>query len=124
MTTKAQENYDKRVIKQLLHQREQREFIALFYVKCPYCGAIYAVNERTNRNGFDVCPECWNKPQRRSFNMQKLVNVPKIENLDYKQKYYRCLIAINEFNSLPWWRRLFFKFDIAKFRGLFPAEDD
>ena len=56
--------------------------------------------------------------------MQKLVNVPKIENLDYKQKYYKCLIAINEFNSLPWWKRLFFKFDVSKFRGIFPVEDD
>ena len=108
--------------------KAQQEFLDMFYVKCPHCGAMYAISERTNRNGFDVCPECWNRPDRRANNMKKEkqldFNFPKTENLDYKQKYYRCLIAINEFNSFPWWRRLFFKFDISALRGIFPETGD
>lgn len=108
--------------------KTQQEFLDLFYIKCPHCGAMYAISERTNRNGFDVCPECWNRPDRRANYMQKEkqldFNFPKVVNLDYKQKYYKCLIAMNEFNSLPWWKRLFYRFDIGLFRCIAPNPED
>ena len=45
-----------------------------------------------------------------------------IENIRYKAKYYRVLIAINEFNSWPWWKKAFFKFDIKLLRGFDDGE--
>lgn len=50
--------------------------------------------------------------------------VLKVQYVNYKQKYYKCLISMNEFNNLPWWKKLFFKFDINEIRELDPVDKD
>lgn len=50
--------------------------------------------------------------------------VYKVQYVNYKQKYYKCLIAMNEFNKLPWWKKIFFKFDINEIREIDPEDKD